>query len=243
MKAMFSPIKSESVSDKVVDQILRLIESDKLKVGDRLPSERQLAEELEVSRVPIREALSVLKAMGIIEVRPGVGALVTLDASFAFPDIIWMRWLSVHQAQVISVLEVREAIDAKAASLAAERATQENIEELEKSIQEMETEVITEDFEELERIDRRFHKYIASISGNALLVRFQAMLDRIITLDRRATFRLPGRPQESLDEHRVIVGCIASRYSDGAAKMASEHVRSVIGLVKQMQLDVSEDDR
>lgn len=242
MKTMFSPIKSESVSDKVVDQILRLIESDKLKAGDRLPSERQLAEELKVSRVPIREALSVLKAMGIIEVRPGVGALVTPDASFAFPNDIWMRWLSVHQNQVISVLEVREAIDAKAAGLAAERATQENIKELESLIQEMETGVIAEGIEELEGIDRRFHRYIASVSGNALIARFQATLDRIIPLDRHATFRLPGRPHESLEEHKAIVGCIASRDSDGAAKMASNHVKSVIELVKQMQVDTFEND-
>jgi GntR family transcriptional repressor for pyruvate dehydrogenase complex len=230
---MFTPVRTENVADKMVDQILSRIQSGELSAGDRLPGERLLAEQFGVSRVPVREALRTLKAMGILEVHPGVGAIITGDVIGALANDIWMRWLSEHQEQLISVLEVREAMDAKVAALAAERATPAQIQELRELVDRMEQAVAVGDVNALERNDRDFHTLIARISGNELFVRLEDALNQVITLDRRATFRLPGRQKESLGEHRAILEAIAAGESRTSAQLASSHLQSVIKLVRQ----------
>jgi GntR family transcriptional repressor for pyruvate dehydrogenase complex len=235
MSTSFTPIETETVSDKVIEQILNLIQSGELKVGDRLPGERQLAEELQVSRVPIREAFSKLEALGIIEVRRGVGAIVTRDLSGALASEIWMRWLSDHQSDIVQVYEVREAIECQATRLAAEPATEKHLMDLQELVRQMETAAAHKDYKAVADADRRFHEYIASMCGNDLLQQFLKAVNEISSLYRGATFRLPGRAQQSIDEHKKIITAIASGDRTVAGQAAAEHTGNIIRIVKHMQ--------
>ena len=174
--------------------------------------------------------------MGIVEVHPGVGATITGDVIGALANDIWMNWLSEHQEQLISVLEVREAMDAKATALAAERATPDQIQELREVVDRMEQAVAVGDIGALEQIDREFHILIARISGNELFVRLEEALNQIITLDRRATFRVPGRKEESLVEHRAILDAIVARQAQKSAQLASAHLQGLIELVQHARM-------
>jgi GntR family transcriptional repressor for pyruvate dehydrogenase complex len=236
MAGPFDPLRSETLSDKVIARILEGIESGTLAVGDRLPSERQLAEELEISRVPVREAFSTLKAMGVIEARPGVGTSIIGDGSDAFGADPWTRWMREHTTEIVEVLEVREAIDAKAAALSAERATEKGIVTVERIVSDMEACVGEKEFGRLVELDIEFHDWLSRMSGNSLLTELRAALDRANALDRQATFRLPGRPSESAQEHRAIVRAIADGNPEQAAAAAAQHVKMVASLVRNKQL-------
>jgi GntR family transcriptional repressor for pyruvate dehydrogenase complex len=226
----------ETLSDKVVDQILKLIQSGELQVGDRLPGERRLAERLQVSRVPVREALSSLKALGLIDVRPGVGTIV-ISTPRALAQDSWLRWLSDHMNQILDIYEVREAIECQAARLAAERANHEDIEKLKQIHEKAKTSVAVDDYDGLMEADREFHLHIAGISGNELLLELVKMMDRISVLDRSATFYLPSRPNESIREHEAVVSNIASGDAIAAGTAASDHFKSIIARVRKAQFD------
>jgi GntR family transcriptional repressor for pyruvate dehydrogenase complex len=235
MSTAFTPIQTETVSDKVIEQVLNLIQSGQLQVGDRLPGERQLAEELQVSRVPIREAFSKLEALGIIEVRRGIGATITRDLSGALASEIWMRWLADHQSDIVQVYEVREAIECQATRLAAAPATEEHLTDLQELVRQMEAAAAGEDIKAVADADRRFHEYIAAMCGNDLLLQFLKAVNEISSLYRGATFRLPGRAQQSIDEHKRIIAAIASGDTNVAGQAAADHTGNIIRLVKRMQ--------
>jgi DNA-binding FadR family transcriptional regulator len=237
MGLRLSPIKTETVADQVVSQILDLVQSGELQVGDKLPGERSLSEELQVSRVPIREAFSKLEALGIIEVRRGVGAIVTRSLSGALAGEIWARWLSDHQSEIEQVYEVREAIECQATRLAAAHATDEDLDELKRLVREMEANAATKDFAQVAEVDRAFHENIAGVSGNDLLLQFLQAINEISSQYRVATLSLRGRAKDSIAEHRSIIAAIASRDRDLAHQAAQQHTGNIIRLVRSVQLD------
>ena len=122
---MFQPIVSDRLSDKAVGQIKALIEEGRLKPGDKLPSERALMKLLSVSRASLREAFRVLEALGLIEVRTGIGAFVVQTDAGALPNE-WTTLLMNTQQEMFDLLDVREALEAKAAALAAQKASAED---------------------------------------------------------------------------------------------------------------------
>jgi GntR family transcriptional repressor for pyruvate dehydrogenase complex len=113
---LFRRVQKDRVSDKVVEQILELIEEGKLRVGDQLPGERDLMDQLDVARASVREALRILEFQGIIEVQPGRGAFVTSEViNETGTDDGVRRWFREHSSEMLEILEVREALEARAA--------------------------------------------------------------------------------------------------------------------------------
>ncbi len=123
MKNLVSPIeKNVKISQKIVEQIKDIVYTGGLQPGDRLPTEKELAQQLKVSRPTLREALIVLEAIGLIEVRPREGSIVKSVVPLSIQDPI-QDMIDLDPSKVLELFEVRKKIDSEGAAMAAERAT------------------------------------------------------------------------------------------------------------------------
>jgi len=136
MSVELRPIKTKKIYEEIIEQIKQLILDGHLKPGDKLPSERNLVDSFKVSRSSIREALSALEMMGLVEVRTGEGAYIRrLQANSLNTSFHWL--LSLERESVLELLEVRKMIEVQAVRYATERITNEELEQLEKILSTM----------------------------------------------------------------------------------------------------------
>jgi len=172
---MFSPIKNTSISQKVIEQIKNMLYEDKLKKGDKLPSERQMAESLEISRSSVREALKELEIMGLIEVRPGDGNFIKEN----FEDILFQPFSTIFlikESNPYEILELRKVVEKGAASLAASRISKDELAGIKNLLDKAKA---SSNEDNLTDYDVSFHYKIAQASKNFLL---QSILNTISSL-------------------------------------------------------------
>ncbi|MDR1616305.1 MAG: GntR family transcriptional regulator [Syntrophomonadaceae bacterium] len=193
----------------VLDTLRAAIINGNLHPGERL-MEIQLADELGVSRTPVREALRKLELEGFIVMTPRKGAYV-VDMSLK---------------DVVNVFEIRAALEGLAAALAAERITEEEIEYMEKLLAEKNEAVSQMDISRVISVDTRFHDALYAASRNDKLLGIVNNLRDQIQRFRTASLAYPGRMQQSLREHRLILEAIQSRNSELSRQAAQEHVEN-----------------
>ena len=212
----FKPVERTRLSDVAVQQIRDMIFSGQLKPGDQLPPERDLVEQLGVSRSSVREALRTLQGMGLLDVRPGAGAFVSADLGESKVVSLWMTWLLEHEHAVLDLLEAREALETRAAILAAERISDEELENLARLVAEMEFHAGRGDIQNLVACDREFHDQICRASRNQFIVALNASLYAALDEVRTSVFTLvPDMRPALIAEHRAIYQALRSR--DGQA--------------------------
>jgi DNA-binding GntR family transcriptional regulator len=192
----------------VFDSLREAILLGRLKPGERL-MEVQLADEMGVSRTPVREAIRKLELDGFVVMIPRKGAYV---ASITLKDIA-------------DVFEVRAALEGMAAGLAAERITEDEMEQLERSLLK-EARLDSEGISNFVDNDTLFHEMIYSASRNKQLQHIITHLREQIQRFRTTSLSQPGRTRESLDEHKKIVEAITSRDVDSARNLAREHIEN-----------------
>ncbi|ABB16185.1 MULTISPECIES: GntR family transcriptional regulator [Carboxydothermus] len=180
-----------------------------LKPGERL-MEVQLAEELGVSRTPVREAIRKLELEGFVVMIPRKGAYV---AGISLKD-------------VADVFEVRAALESLAAGLAAERITDEEIEELERVLVQQQSLAESDRLEDIIRADTDFHEVLYRASRNERLIQIVSHLREQIQRFRTASLSQPGRLRLALEEHKEIVEAIAERNVEKAQALAREHIEN-----------------
>lgn len=162
---MFNPIKSTKVYEQVIEQIKDMIKEGALKKGDRLPSERSLVEQLQVSRTSIREALSALEVIGLVECRQGEGNYIktTFEDNLLEPlSVMYM----LEGGNPEEIWELRKIMEVEAAGLAAKRISEEQLRELEQLLSSFD---INRDESYNAEIDKQFHYKLAEYSGNVLI--------------------------------------------------------------------------
>jgi len=223
---MFSPIKNTKVYEQVIDQIRDMIDKGTLKKGDRLPSERNLVEQLQVSRASIREALRALEVIGLIECRQGEGSYI--KASFQdnlFEPLSIMFMLEGSNQE--EIWELRKILEVEASGLAAKRITSEQLKELSE---------ITERFMNSEgqeealtaEIDKEFHYKIAECSGNILIfniLRTVAILvDHFIVDARKLILMHQGNKEILFSQHHEIYLSIERHNDSEARQTMREHL-------------------
>lgn len=203
------PVKLDSykpLREVVFESLREAIIQGTLKPGERL-MELQLAEELGVSRTPVREAIRKLELEGFVVMVPRKGAYV---AGITFKDIT-------------EVFEVRIALESLAAGLAAERITDEELDKLERSVVQI-GEVMNSDIDALAKFDHEFHKVIYQASRNKRLQAIILNLQEQIQRFRMTTLSQPGRMRLALEEHKKIVDAISERNVELASALAGEHI-------------------
>jgi DNA-binding FadR family transcriptional regulator len=215
-------LPSLGIKERVAGQLRGLIEAGSLQVGEQLPSERELAEQLGVSRSTVREAVQFLGAMGLVEIRHGSGTFVRADGDLPSE---WLQWTKRHQLEVHELLEVRRGLEAVAAELAAERS--HDLEAMQAALADMEAAIDGPDVPGLVEADLAFHSALAAASGNTALRHLTESLGRELLRERGAIWNEPGRPERSLREHRRIYEAVRAGDALGARTALVDHLRSV----------------
>lgn len=218
------PIAKTGASDLLVEQILGFVKAGRLKPGDRLPSERDLAERFGVSRPTVREAMRALSVLGILEIRHGGGAFVTaLQATDLLKPLNF--FLSLSEVSIEKLYEARTFIEGEICALAATRSDDALCDELEAMIGEQVA--VMDKVDAYLAIDSRFHERLAEVSGNPFLARAAQSLNVLGIEFRRASAETGNAQSRSIEDHRSILKAL--RDSDaGAARAAMQaHMQQV----------------
>ena len=223
-----SSLRSPPLKEQVVRELLRLIDETGLSPGDQLPSERELSEQLEVSRGTVREAVQFLQALGLVEIRHGAGTFVS--ASSRDRQMLraeWRRWTARHSGRIRELLEVRKGLESFSAEHAAARRAGDGLEQMARALEAMENAIDARDIPALVQADVLFHHAIQVATGNDALVELSDALGAKLLPERAATWDIPGRPRRSLAEHRRIYEGIRKGDPARAREALLAHLASV----------------
>ena len=163
---MIKKVKRDTLADQVTDGLLAFIDAQDLAPGDSLPSEIQLAEEFGVSRPVIREALKTLQGEGLIEVVTGKSAMIK-PVSSAMLQKFFERAIAFKSASFKDLIELRRGLEIQSVTLAAQRCTEADIEQLKNTLAQMRTQVKAH--EQFADLDVAFHLHIASAACNPMI--------------------------------------------------------------------------
>lgn len=231
---MLKPIKPKRISDQVFDQLKDLIFRGHLKPGEQLMSERELAQSLNVSRPTVREAINKLVAAHLLEHRQGQGTFVNLPATSAEKNPL-AAVINGHDASLTDLLEVRLGLECNAVALAARRASEEDLREIEKSVEEM-TAAIREGNLGSDA-DISFHMALAYASKNIVQIHIMKSLYDLIFYGIKESleqlYTEPSNLDNILQQHNEILNAIRQRNPDEASAAMMRHITFVQDYVKK----------
>lgn len=234
MEMGFKPIENIKVYRQVIEQIQEMIYRGHFKKGDRLPSERELRDQLNVSRASIREAFSVLEIVGLIESRPGEGTFITNGGGNNILKPLSMV-LMLEDNLSEELLEFRRVLEIDSVRLAVERANEMELEEIKKyndilanSVGHEETSV---------QADRMFHSAIAKSSRNKVLydvmVAISDAMDYHIKYTRTKLVSKSETMNNFVQQHWEIYDAIKSGESKDAMRKMENHLDYVEKLINK----------
>ncbi len=204
---MLTPLKKTKLYEDISKQIISLINSGELKPGDKLLPERTLAEQLNVSRTAVREALRALESMGYIESKVGGGTFVrelTLENLISPVSSMFQN----DEKLMKDLIAVRLLLETEMASLAAKKITPEKAEKLKKALNIMMDEIANGEIGL--RGENSFHTTLAEIGENSAMSLISDMCGEVLSSTRLATLKLPGQSEISLSEHMAIYDAVVS---------------------------------
>jgi GntR family transcriptional repressor for pyruvate dehydrogenase complex len=216
--------KRGRLHEEVVSQIQELIEQRQLRPGDKLPPERELTKGFDVSRTVVREAVRSLEERGLVDVRHGSGVYVAEPSIDAVTESLALH-LRVSESSLMPLLEVREILEVEIAGLAAERATQEDQEQMERSLRHEAG--LFDSRDEYVEADLEFHELLTRATHNEVLPILLKPLAELLRESRRVTIEPPGSTELSLAGHREIFEAVKNGDREQAREAMREHLRMV----------------
>jgi len=200
----------------VYEELKRQIMVGEIAPGTRM-MEVELAEEMGVSRTPVREAIRKLEKEGLVTIEPRRGAYAS----------------DISAKDMVDILEVRQDLEGMAAGIAAQKITDEGRIELENIARKYKESVDREDIEEIIKNDEAFHKYIVSLSGNKTLIKMVSQVQELALRFRYIYYEDFSRFKNQPSEHQAIVDAIAGGDVAGARKYAEEHLAGLKDFVRR----------
>ena len=233
-------VKDTRVFEKAVGQLRRAILQGELPPGSKLPTENELAQTLGVGRSTIREAMRIIEAEGLIEVRRGAGAFVLEEEAWGATRKEIINWLAKREETVIQILQVRENIEGLTASLTARRITDQQKRELRQVVELMEgvAEHETPDIDRLSNYDVRFHLKIGNLSGNEIANEIVSHIMPAFSEANKAILYVGDSFTKTLREHRAILKALEK----GDANQAEREIRKHISRVREDMCKYLEED-
>lgn len=224
----FQAIKKTRIYEEVVKQLKDLIANGELKPGDKLPSERELAAEFDVSRVSVRQALTVLETLGLIERKVGGGTFsVTEKIDFDIDPAIAL--IMSKKEKLSQPLEVRRMLEPNLAKLAAERAVEEDIINLKSSLKKQEEKIKNDEL--IIEEDNEFHYYIAKASKNEIALKISELIYDMLYQTREESIKARGGSRRSYEGHIKIIEAIENKDPDAAYEAMMGHLEEVEALI------------
>lgn len=227
LKSDFEAVRKNKVYEEVAQQIERLI-LKKLRPGDKLPSERELAEMLKVSRSSIRDAIRGLELRGLVEPRQGAGTIVRESAVEPLANP-FANALKRRKEMVSELLDFRKMLEPPLAARAATHASADEILEMEEILQRQEAK--QSQGEPAVAEDAEFHYSVALASGNSVVLKVLDIIMDLLRDTRERSLQVEGRPQKSLAGHRRILAAIKRHDAEGAKSAMRRHIEDVEEIV------------
>ena len=233
MLSNFREIAVETPVDKIIKQIRNLIISGQLKAGDKLPSERKLAERLGVGRTQVRDAIAKLDFYGILKTMPQSGTVVAGIGMSALEGLI-TNVFKLEESDFSDLVETRFLLETQAARTAAMRRTTEDIINMKTALDAYELKV-REGVPALEE-DLLFHIKIAEAGRNGVLKSLMLIITPdIVTNFTKLDVCKDGRFYRSLEEHNIILEHIVNQEPDLAAQAMKDHLKDVSDYSRKIQ--------
>lgn len=226
----FGTFKRTTLPDQIANRILDMIREKQLKPNDKLPSERALAESMNVGRPVLREALRALALMNVIEIRHGAGAYVTdLDPARMVQNLDFV--FSLDDSTILELFDARQIVEVGLIELTVARITAEEVAKLEehlaKSIE------VSHDPALFAEMDVQLHQMIAEYAHNPILHRLMSSIHQLGIASRRRTVHIPAVIQQSISDHRAIVQALKAHDVSAAREAMSNHLKNVKKELKQ----------
>jgi GntR family transcriptional repressor for pyruvate dehydrogenase complex len=221
---MFKPVKKIRVYEEIVSKIKNMITQGKLNSGDQLPTERDLSEVFKVSRSSVREALRTLESQGYLESRQGDGTYIASQPVETLVQPLATAILSEKDA-LSELFEMRRLIEPQLAFLAAERATPEEIVEMEKILSIQEKQIAKG--ESGTHFDKTFHYTLAKATKNHILIRIMDSVMDALAESRDQYLQVEGRPEQSLVRHKELLRVVKAGDKELAADVMREHLEDI----------------
>tara|TARA_R110002094_G_scaffold47060_2_gene58680 strand:+ start:1437 stop:2204 length:768 start_codon:yes stop_codon:yes gene_type:complete len=223
----FQPVTAEKLSHAVIRQIEQLILRGILRPGERLPSERELAERLEVSRPSLRDAIAHLQKAGLLSAKPGAGVYVGDVLGSAFSPAL-IELFARHDEAVFDYLAFRRDMEGLAAARAAKLGSDTDLQVIETLFEKMEAVHQKKNAEEEARLDAQFHMAIVEASHNVVMLHMmRSMYDLLrggVFYNRQVMFKQRTSRAALLDQHRAINDAVQARDADGARAAVEAHL-------------------
>ena len=239
---MFSKIKKTTSSINIMKQIQEAIAEGKLKPGDKLPSERELAELFQISRPVVREAISALSFLGIIQRKWGKGNYISEDLNISIIKNSLKYIVISKEKEIRDLLEARKAIECELISLAALRRTERHLKKLEEKL----LELLDCDKQSPRRfqLDYEFHLIIGEAANNDILHGFQfALKDKILGIMKVGVY-LPDAIEKSNKEHLEMFKAIKSSDPETAKRIMEIHIKQLEERhIKRLETIKKEDEK
>jgi len=204
--------------EQLVEQIMDFVEATQLSPGDTLPAERELAEQLGVSRATLAQALVALEVLGVIDVQHGTGAVLVYRPNV--PSVI--KGLREHRSRLPEIVEARSTLEVKLAELAAARRTEADLQAIDQALEAMAAEVSSG--AKGAHGDELFHQAVTAAAHSAVLAQLMTFIAGMVLETRLESLGQPGRPEQSLASHRRIADAIRAQDSAAAAAAMLEHI-------------------
>ena len=211
---------SQAVAGNVARVIRDWIEAGTYPVGSLLPSQRELADQLGVSRTSLREALSTLHGLGLVVSRPGKGMYGTEAPEFQGAEV----WKFGDSHALTDVYQLRFALESFAARLASQVIQPEDIQLLQTNWQAMSQSIEASDFSQASRLDFEFHLQIATISGNKAMAEILRNSGDVMQESQRLPFYKRGARHATCEEHAAIIEGLAAGKPEVAQKAMATHI-------------------
>jgi len=229
------PTQRISLSQAVLDQLLARIEDGSIKPGDRLPGEYALMRQLEVGRSSVREAIRGLITLGLVETKPGRGAIVLAGMRSPLAHLQTQR-LSIEHLQkweILDLLEVRESLEGQAAQLSAERATPPEVAVIRRYALEVERQIA--EGRTYFRANSGFHFAIARASHNSVLAEsVRRLIGEVRAYRERLMREIREMPERDVAEHQAILQAIQDHDPKRARRIMIKHLRSFAEIVRNL---------
>jgi DNA-binding FadR family transcriptional regulator len=224
---VFGPVQTRRTFEEAAEQIADKVRIGHLRVGDKLPGERALAAQMQISRPTLREAVKVLVEAAVLEVRRGPGGGMFVATELVPMELLRQR-SSLRLGEVAGVLEARRMIEPRVAQLAAVRATEDDFVSLQRSIDAMQA--LLDAGQALKREDRflqldvQFHLTLARAAGNPTIEALMRVLFRQLEIARDMAMHIPLVPEWTIGIHERTLDALRSGDADDVIEVMDEHL-------------------
>ncbi len=228
MTELFATIERRSIWQDVASQVRKMIEDGTIGPGDKLPSERDMCQQLGVSRISLREALRALESEGFIEVQAGRGAFVR--AHFDRERHVLETLIGFNRESAEKVFELRMLFEPNLAGLAARSISRDNLERLRETVERMRAHL--EDPEAAIQADSDFHRVLGESTGNPLVESLVRFVMTATGSERLLTLNMQKGVERALFGHERILDCVAAGDEAGAARAMKQHLDDAVAYTR-----------